>query len=113
MAHGSEPIDATSPANEKAVPSFREHERERDSLGAHQDLFEHGFAADSDELPKGYFTSTYFLGSLIAIGFNLMASTGGFALVAPGLGQIDVAIGPGPVIWLSFVSSYHHTDILV
>jgi MFS family permease len=58
---------------------------------------------DTNEMPKGYYTSTKFLGTFFGIGMNLMGSTAGFALIAPVLSQIDVAIGPGPVIWLSLV----------
>ncbi|KAF2735795.1 siderophore iron transporter [Polyplosphaeria fusca] len=65
---------------------------------------EHGFVADNSELPEGYFYSRYFLGTTTAIGFNLMGSTGGFALVAPVLGQISVALGPtNSIIWMSLV----------
>ncbi|KIW07445.1 uncharacterized protein PV09_02284 [Verruconis gallopava] len=70
----------------------------------HDELAARGFAADSQDFPKGYFTSAYFLGSMIAVGFNLMASTGGFALVAPILNQINAAVGPSESItWLSLV----------
>ncbi|KAH6673045.1 fungal trichothecene efflux pump [Halenospora varia] len=69
----------------------------------HEELAEHGFAAETDELPKGYFSSFYFIGSFIGTGMNLMGSTAGFAIIAPVLSQIDAAIGPGPIIWLSLV----------
>ena len=69
-----------------------------------EELVEKGFAADADELPKGYFTSVNFIGTFCAIGFNLMASTGGFALIAPVLLQINVAVGPSPnIIWMALV----------
>lgn len=64
----------------------------------HGELIQAGFELDTDELPKGYFTSSKFLGTFLGIGMNLMGSTAGFAIIAPVLGQIDVAIGPGPVI---------------
>ncbi|OCL08489.1 MFS general substrate transporter [Glonium stellatum] len=50
------------------------------------------------------FASAYFLGSFFAVGFNLAASTAGFALIAPVLGNISVALGPSEsIIWLSLV----------
>jgi MFS family permease len=90
------------PINEidKAEPHVKHHENHDHHR---EGLTEHGFAADSEELPKGYFTSFYFIGSFLGTGMNLMASTAGFAIIAPVLTQIDVAIGPGPVIWLSLV----------
>jgi len=70
----------------------------------HEDVRVHGYSVESDELPKGYFTSPFFIGSFIACGMNLMASTGGFALVAPVLSSIDVALGPSAsIIWLALV----------
>ena len=29
---------------------------------------DHGFVAESDELPKGYFTTPYFIGTFFAVG---------------------------------------------
>ena len=69
-----------------------------------------GFAIDSDELPQGYFLRPRFLGTFCAVGMNLLSSTGGFALIAPVLGDIDVALSPpgqpSPAItWLALVYS--------
>ncbi|ORY15284.1 fungal trichothecene efflux pump [Clohesyomyces aquaticus] len=65
---------------------------------------ERGFETAGDELPKGYYTSISFIGTFIAVGFNLLGSTGGFALIAPVLGSISVALGPtDSIIWLSLV----------
>ena len=83
---------------EKAIPG-PEHQDEHI-----EELVEKGFAADAQELPKGYFSSINFLGTFFAVGFNLMASTGGFALIAPVLLQIDAAVGPSPnIIWMALV----------
>lgn len=81
---------------------------EKDDSVEHRELREQnvsqGFTIESEELPHGYFTSAPFLGTFVAIGVNLMASTGGFALVAPVLGQINVALGPSASIsWLALV----------
>lgn len=73
-----------------------------DSIPSHHgELAQAGFELDTNELPKGYFTSSKFLGTFLGIGMNLMGSTAGFAIIAPVLGQIDVAIGPGPVMFVS------------
>lgn len=74
----------------------------------HEDAVDHGFTVGADELPKGYFRSRLFVGSITAVGFNLLASTGGFALIAPVLGEIDVALSPPgapspAVTWLALV----------
>lgn len=73
-------------------------------IGRDHHATDKGFALDSEELPKGYFYSKSFLGTFLAIGFNLMGSTGGFALVAPVLGSINEKVGPSPAItWLALV----------
>ena len=67
-------------------------------------LQELGYAAEASQLPKGYFTSFYFLGTIFAVGTNLLSSTAGFALIAPVLGEIDVALGPSTQItWVALV----------
>jgi hypothetical protein len=48
----------------------------------HDVVTDAGFAIESDELPKGYFLSPRFLGTFVAVGMNLLSSTGGFALVS-------------------------------
>ncbi|KAL5363379.1 fungal trichothecene efflux pump [Aspergillus floccosus] len=63
-----------------------------------------GFTANLDQLPKGYFKSPFFVGTLFAIGTGLAASTGGYGLAAPNLTLINNEIGPDPSInWISFV----------
>lgn len=37
-----------------------------------------GFEADIDDLPPGYFTSRFFLGTFMAIGLGLLAGVGAF-----------------------------------
>ena len=89
----------TTPNGQIEKTELRVEHREEN----HEDLGHHRFEADTDELPKGYFTSLQFIGSALGVGMNLMGSTAGFAIVAPVLSQIDVAIGPGPVTWLALV----------
>lgn len=74
----------------------------------HDAVTARGFAIESDELPKGYYLSPRFIGTFLAVGMNLLSSTGGFALIAPVLSQIDIALSPpgepSPAItWLALV----------
>lgn len=60
------------------------------------------FTVTEDEMPKGYFYSLNFIGSMLAIGLSLSAGVAGFAIVAPILGAINADIGPSPnLIWVS------------
>lgn len=64
----------------------------------------HGFESDLDSLPKGYYTSSFFLGTMFATGFGLAAGVGGFALAAPNLALINAELGPDPnYVWISLV----------
>jgi hypothetical protein len=57
---------------------------------------------DDVDLPKGYFRSVYFWGSLIAIGTSVMSGVGGFSFIAPILSFIDADIGPSPdLTWVA------------
>lgn len=57
---------------------------------------------DAHDLPKGYFYSKFFLGTLAALCCNLTAAVGGFALLAPILGHVNADIGPDPnIIWVA------------
>lgn len=64
---------------------------------------ESGFVVTSDKLPKGYFTSSRFLGSYFAICFALLCGASSFALIAPQLGVVNADIGPNKnYIWASY-----------
>lgn len=64
----------------------------------------HGFEATEGTLPKGYFRSSFFVGTMFATGLGLAAGVGGFALAAPELGRINADIGPnGNLTWVSLV----------
>jgi hypothetical protein len=64
----------------------------------------HGFQSDLDNLPKGYYTSSFFVGTMLATAFALVAGVGGFALAAPNLALINADIGPDPnYVWISLV----------
>lgn len=59
-------------------------------------------SVDGHALPKGYFYSTFFIGTMAALCFNLAASVGGFALLAPILTQVNDDIGPsGNIVWVA------------
>ncbi|KAL2844095.1 siderophore iron transporter [Aspergillus pseudoustus] len=56
------------------------------------------------EIPKGYFYSFNFLGTMIAVGFSVLGSIGGFSLAAPIIGAINADIGPDRNIsWVPLV----------
>lgn len=75
-----------------------------DSPNSSSDDVLHGFQTDLDDLPPGYYRSSFFLGTMIAVGIGLTAAVGGFGLAAPALGLINSEIGPDPNInWVSFV----------
>lgn len=94
--------------NEKTIVTHAE------KLGSTTDHFEspnsssddvlRGFQTDLDDLPAGYYRSSFFLGTMFAVGIGLTAAVGGFGLAAPALGLINSEIGPDPNInWVSFV----------
>lgn len=103
MASAFNPSTGSSQENQEKSETHIEHadEDSRDQVSPQT-----GFCSNVEELPKGYFTSSYFVGTILAIGLNLLCSTGGFALIAPVLTQIDTAIGPGQITWVSLVSSF-------
>lgn len=43
----------------------------------------HGFQTNESNLPKGYYRSPFFVGTMFATGLGLSAGVGGFALAAP------------------------------
>ncbi|KAF2839352.1 MFS general substrate transporter [Patellaria atrata CBS 101060] len=60
------------------------------------------FETDEDDLPRGYFKSSFFIGTMVAIGLSLMAGVAGFGYAAPILVIINADIGPDPnVVWVS------------
>lgn len=61
-------------------------------------------ADDGTTVPRNYFRSIVFLGSLTAIGMGLLAAIAGFAFVAPILTVINEDIGPDPnIFWVALV----------
>ncbi|KAL1895421.1 hypothetical protein Sste5346_005227 [Sporothrix stenoceras] len=63
-----------------------------------------GYETDLTSLPKGYFYSRFFLGSMLAVGLGLLAAVSSFGYAAPILAQINDDLGPDPrYIWISLV----------
>lgn len=63
-----------------------------------------GFVADESTLPKGYYYSPFFLGTMTATGVGLIVAVGGFGLAAPNLTLINNDIGPSAnIFWVSLV----------
>ena len=70
----------------------------------HQIDTAHGFSTNQETLPKGYYRSFKFMGTMLATGLGLASAVGGFGLAAPALGLINSDIGPDPnIIWVSLV----------
>jgi MFS family permease len=68
----------------------------------HDNVKGHDFTVDQDEIPKGYFLSANFIGSMFAIGANLGSGTGAFTLIAPILSFVNADIGPDPnLTWVA------------
>ena len=59
---------------------------------------------DADQMEDGYWKSWRFIGSMMAIGLAFCGGTGGFALIAPVLDDINDELGPSPnVLWCLLV----------
>lgn len=60
------------------------------------------FTTEVADLPKGYFRSLTFLGSMLAIGMSFSCGVGGFSFAAPVLSYINADIGPDAnVTWVA------------
>ena len=59
---------------------------------------------DASQIERSYWFSTRFLGSMAAIGLGFCGGTGGYALVAPVLNEINQDLGPSPnLAWVGLV----------
>jgi hypothetical protein len=59
---------------------------------------------DAESIDPGYWYSSRFLGSMAAIGLGFCGGTGGYALIAPVLNDINEDIGPSDnIAWVSIV----------
>ncbi|CAG9993119.1 unnamed protein product [Clonostachys byssicola] len=71
------------------------------SIQEHETL---GCETDFQHLPKGYYYSRFFLGSLLATGLGLWAAVASFGYAAPILTQINADLGPDArYTWISLV----------
>ncbi|KAF2472865.1 MFS general substrate transporter [Lindgomyces ingoldianus] len=90
----------TSPKSDAQVDTISHLETASDQGKNRQDYEEdvkgRDFTVAESELPKGYFTSANFLGSMFAIGASFGCGVGGFGLAAPVLSFINADIGPDP-----------------
>ena len=63
-----------------------------------------GFVADEETIPKNYWWTPSFIGSLLAIGFGFWSGASGFAYAAPILSIINADIGPNPnITWVALI----------
>jgi hypothetical protein len=75
------------------------HDGEKDSVISDE---LHGFVAQQEVLPKGYYRSASFIGTYLAAALGLNAVIGGFGFAAPILTTINADIGPDPnITWVS------------
>ncbi|KAI9723273.1 MAG: hypothetical protein M1812_001155 [Candelaria pacifica] len=96
----SKPIDSTqrdlsdSPTSEKRALDYNEHGY----------ISQGGFVTDDASLPKGYYRSMSFIGTMLAVGLGLMAAVAGFAFPAPILSVINKDVGPNAsYVWIGLV----------
>ncbi|KAF2112623.1 fungal trichothecene efflux pump [Lophiotrema nucula] len=69
------------------------------------DRAEEAKGRNSDQIPKEYWYSWRFLGSMFAVGLAFMGGIGGIALISPVLADINAEIGPSPNInWVPLVN---------
>lgn len=91
-------------ASIKAAPTHTEYIGKRNSLDHTLTNEIHGFEADFANLPKGYYRSRFFLGTMLAVGLAIMCGTAAFGFAAPILGVINADIGPDDrYVWVSLV----------
>ena len=82
-----------------SLSSEKDQEKYEENLptdGNRHPQIQEGFTSDLDNLPKGYYRSPFFVGTLFAIGTGLAASTGGYGLASPNLTLINNDIGMFP-----------------
>lgn len=64
----------------------------------------HGFETHLSALPKGYYTSRFFVGSMAATALSLMTGVGAFGLAASIISEINEELGPDPrSTWISMI----------
>jgi hypothetical protein len=81
---------SSSRSGEKPAVEYTPNEKHEDRASDDENTFD----VDAAELPPGYFTSPFFLGTMTGIGLGLMAGVAGFGFAAPILMLINNDIGP-------------------
>jgi hypothetical protein len=87
-------------SNDRSSQSSEKHTNEHTEQIDHN--YGHAHASDDDNtfeveeeaLPKGYFTSPFFIGTMTGICLGLVAGVAGFGYIAPILPIINADIGP-------------------
>jgi hypothetical protein len=89
MAHSPDP-DFVREKDEIELKHIEKLDNE-DSLVQQQAVT---FETDEYALPPGYFRSSFFVGTMAAIGLGLFAGTAGFKFAGPVLTIINAELGP-------------------
>lgn len=87
------PNDQSSQISEKHTNTHTEHIAESHKHD-HASDDENTFEVEEEALPKGYFTSPFFIGTMTGICLGLVAGVAGFGYIAPILPLINADIGP-------------------
>ncbi|KAL2754806.1 hypothetical protein ACRALDRAFT_1082471 [Sodiomyces alcalophilus JCM 7366] len=90
-------------AHVEVQPSSFDHANHPDKPFASDDVVT-GYETTVEGLPKGYFRSRFFIGTMLATGIGLWAGTSAFSYAAPILTQINQDLGPDPrYTWIALV----------
>lgn len=91
-------MESEKPAQENIT--YIEHSGNHEVLD--EDVKGRDFTVLDEDLPKGYFTSFSFIGSMFAIGLSFGCGVASFGLAAPIPSYINAAIGPDTnITWVS------------
>jgi MFS family permease len=95
---------SVSPHHSTSIDHIETTRNEKGSGNDHDELVPDNFAVTASQLPKGYFYSSYFLGTWFATGMSIASAWAGFAYVLPILTQINEDIGPDAnIVWVALV----------
>ncbi|KAB5540566.1 fungal trichothecene efflux pump [Coniochaeta sp. 2T2.1] len=95
-------VEPASPSDGQQKGDGMSQTSEKRDVEDIDDVVGRDFEVDAEELPPGYFTSSFFLGSMAAISLGLVAGVSGFGYAAPILANINADIGPDPnIVWVA------------
>lgn len=103
--------DAQSRASSKHDIEHHDHLAPNEKRLEDEAQDENTFEVESKELPPGYFTSPFFLGTFTGIGLGLMAGVAGYGFAAPILTVINNDIGPVRTTVFSLVVTLTYDSI--